>query len=238
MVHQKLIDRLRAIATLSQEDVEHLSRMPSVAKTLEPEEYIIREGDVSTNCSLLLEGFLTREKIVEARRQILSYHVPGDIPDLHSLHLPDMDHDLRSVGPTKVAFIPHDWLRRALDASPRLTHILWRETLIDAAIFREWVANLGSREALGRVAHLICELEARLAAVGLVEDGTFVVPFTQQSLADACGLSTVHVNRTLQELRNRGLIVWKGKTVTILQRDKLEEACDFQADYLHLRKRI
>ena len=235
MLHQILVDRLRAIATPSAADLNLLAEMPTMVKSFGDGGHILRDGDISAHCCLLLEGFLARHKIAGDRSQILSFHVPGDIPDLQTLHLPVMDHDLTSVGRATVAFISHDWFNRTLDRSPSLSHMFWREILIDAAVYREWIANIGARDAIARIAHLICEIEARLAAVGLVRDNTFNVPFTQRNLADACGLSNVHVNRTLQELRMRGLIVWEGRTVTILKRNELETMGDFQRSYLHLK---
>ena len=235
MPHQKLISRLRAVANLSEGDLNLLAQMPATVKTFADGAYILRDGDKSSHCCLLLEGFLARQKIAGDRNQILSFHVPGDIPDIQTLHLSLMDHDLTSAGRSTVAFVAHDWFSRTLDRSPSLAHVFWRETLIDAAVYREWIANIGARDAIARIAHLICEIEARLAAVGLVNAGTFNVPFTQRSLADACGLSTVHVNRTLQELRTRGLIVWEGRTVTISKRNDLESVGDFQRNYLHLK---
>jgi len=236
MLHQKLVDRLRAIANLSADDLNLLAEMPTMVKSFSDGAYILRDGDVSAHCCLLLEGFLTRHKIAGDRSQILSFHVPGDIPDLQTLHLTVMDHDLTSVGRAMVAFISHDWFSRTLDRSPSLAHVFWREILIDAAVYREWIANIGARDAIARIAHLICEIEARLAAVGLVSDNTFNVPFTQRNLADACGISNVHVNRTLQELRTRGLIVWEGRTVTILKRNDLKTVGDFRKSYLHLKR--
>jgi CRP-like cAMP-binding protein len=236
MLHQKLIDRLRAVANLSAADLDLLADMPVTVKSFSDGAYILRDGDKSSHCCLLLEGFLARHKIAEDRSQILSFHVPGDIPDLQTLHLPLMDHDLTSIGRSTAGFISHDWFNRTLDRSPSLTHVFWRETLIDAAVYREWIANIGARDAIARIAHLICEIEARLAVVGLVDGNSFGVPFTQRHLADACGLSNVHVNRTLQELRTRGLIVWEGRTVTILKRDDLESVGDFQRSYLHLKQ--
>lgn len=236
MLHQRLIDRLRAIANLSAGDLNLLADMPMTVKSFSDGAYILRDGDKSAHCCLLLEGFLARHKIAGDRSQILSFHVPGDIPDLQTLHLPVMDHDLTSVGRATAAFISHDWFNRTLDQAPSLAHVFWREILIDAAVYREWIANIGARDAIARIAHLICEIEARLAAVGLVSANTFNVPFTQRNLADACGLSNVHVNRTLQELRTRGLIVWEGRTVTILKRNDLEFVGDFQTNYLHLKQ--
>jgi len=236
MLHQKLIYRLRAIASLSASDLNILADMPTTVKSFTDGAYILRDGDKSSHCCLLLEGFLARHKIAGDRSQILSFHVPGDIPDLQTLHLPLMDHDLTSVGRATVAFISHDWFNRTLDQAPSLAHVFWREILIDAAVYREWIANIGARDAIARIAHLICEIEARLAAVGLVSGNSFNVPFTQRNLADACGLSNVHVNRTLQELRTRGLIAWEGRTVTILKRSDLEFVGDFQTNYLHLKQ--
>jgi CRP-like cAMP-binding protein len=235
MLHQKLIDRLRAVTNLSEGDLNLLTDMPVTVKAFSDGAYILREGDRSSHCCLVLEGFLARHKIAGDRSQILSFHVPGDIPDLQTLHLSLMDHDLTSVGRSTAAFISHDWLSRTLDRSLSLAHVFWRETLIDAAVYREWIANIGARDAMARIAHLICEIEARLAAVGLVNGNTFNVPFTQRNLADACGLSTVHVNRTLQELRTRGLIVWEGRSITILKRSDLGSVGDFQRNYLHLK---
>jgi CRP-like cAMP-binding protein len=121
-----------------------------------------------------------------------------------------------------------------LTSSRTLAHALWRDTLVDAALYREWVANLGSRRALSRVAHLFCELAARLETVGLLENNQFHLPFTQKHLADACGLSAVHINRTIQDLRRGGLIEWKSHIVTLLQRKELGSVAEFTPEYLHL----
>ncbi|MEY9265807.1 Crp/Fnr family transcriptional regulator [Bradyrhizobium elkanii] len=123
-----------------------------------------------------------------------------------------------------------------LKESPGLTNAFWRETLIHAAIYREWVENLGSRAALPRVAHLFCELATRFEMVGLLDNDTFRLPLTQQDLADACGLSTVHVNRTVQELRKMGLLDWRGQIAYVLRREELETVAEFSADYLHALK--
>lgn len=231
---QKLIDRLQATAKLSESDRNALVNMPATIKALEDGQYLLREGDAARQCSFVLNGFLIRHKVAGSRSQILAFVVPGDMPDLQTLHLPRMDHDLSSVGEATVALVAHATLNDILANSPSLRHIFWREALIDAANYREWIANLGARDALSGVAHVICELAARLEVVGLVERGTFHLPFTQRNMADACGLSTVHINRTLQELRHRGLITWEGKTVTILKRKELERIGDFQPDYLHM----
>jgi CRP-like cAMP-binding protein len=235
MPSQKLIRRLQAVVGLSEDDRSKLANMPHTVKEFTDGEYIVREGDRASQCAIVMSGFVFRQKIVRARAQILSIYLGGDMPDLHTLHLPLMDHNICSAGPSTIGFVPHTYLNDILINSPSLAHALWRETLVDAAIYREWVASLGSRDALSRVGHLICELAARLEVVGLLENASFYLPFTQQNIADACGLSVVHVNRTIQDLRKRRLIELERRTLTLLRRKELEELADFTPEYLHLR---
>jgi CRP-like cAMP-binding protein len=167
----------------------------------------------------------------------MSFHIPGDIPDLQSLHLEVMDHSLATVVASKVAFIPHEVVRAFLRAHPRIADVFWRDTLIDAAVFREWVVNVGRRDAYARISHVLCEVYVRLRAVGLVNGQSFEMPITQAELGDATGMSTVHVNRTLQELRGHGLISTpKNGRVVIEDWDRLQEAGEFDPTYLHIRK--
>lgn len=233
MPHRKLIARLQAVVGITQEDQDKLVRMPHTVKSLAHGEYVHRQGDMPSRCVVVIEGFLSRQRVVNARNQISSFYLPGDMPDLPTLHMPLLDHDLCSVGGSRVASVPHSYLREIMRGSHELTQAFWRETLVHAAIYREWVDNLGSRQALGRVAHLICEIAARLEFVGLAESGRCHLPLTQQNLADACGLSTVHVNRTIQELRREGLIEWQNHTMQILRWTELEDLAEFSADYLH-----
>ncbi|MCA1458338.1 Crp/Fnr family transcriptional regulator [Bradyrhizobium sp. BRP22] len=234
MPAQKLIERLHCLVGLSVDDRTRLANMPNSVRTFADDEHVWREGDRAFHCAIVMSGFLVGQKIVGGRNQILSVHVPGDMPDLHMLHLLHMDHDLCSAGPSTIAFVPHTFLNHLLVDSPTLTHAFWRKTLVDAAICRQAVANLGSRDALARVAHFFCELAARLEVVGLLHEDQFRLPFTQQNLADVCGLSTVHINRTVQELRRCGLIEWKAGVVTLFHRDELACVADFTPEYLHL----
>src|SRR5215213_11149473 len=134
--YTKFVRRLESIVELSSEDIRLLSEMPTSVRSYDTDQDVVREGDTPTQCCLLLDGFLARNKIAKgSTRQIVSFHVPGDIPDLHSLHLGRMDHNLTSLGPTVVAFIPHSYFHKVLPRSQQLTHALWRETLVDAAIF-------------------------------------------------------------------------------------------------------
>jgi CRP-like cAMP-binding protein len=185
---------------------------------------------------LLVEGFLCRYKMLpDGKRQILSLHVPGDVADLQSLHLAVMDHSLGTLVPSRAAFITHEALRGIIRAYPEIADAFWRDTLIDAAIFREWIVNVGSREAYARLAHLICELFCKLHAVGLTDGNTFYLPITQAELGDATGLSTVHVNRSLMQLRADGLITLERGRCTIRDHGRLRDAGTFDPAYLHLK---
>ena len=173
------------------------------------------EGDRPSRSCLLLSGFACVYKVTgDGKRQIAGFSIPGDIPDLQSLHLEVLDNSLGTLTPCRVGFITHDALRDICGRCPRITAAFWRGTLIDAATFREWVMNVGRREAYNRMAHVFCELLVRLRAVGLAADHACDLPITQAEFADAIGVSAVHVNRVLQEMRAAGLIKTKGTQVT------------------------
>src|ERR1700747_1734948 len=162
--------RTREAVGLSSADQEALQSLRVLERTLENRDLLCREGDTATHCTILLSGFLARHKIIGEREQILCFHVPGDFPDLQTLQLPVLDHNIVSIGPSRVGQISHAQLQAILVASPKLAHAFWRETLKEAAIFREWVCNVAGRDALGSIAHLFCEIATRLDAVGLIEN--------------------------------------------------------------------
>lgn len=232
MPYSKFIARLQAIKGLSEEERRQLAALPSTLRQVADGEIVLRQGEPASRCVFIVSGFLYQARIVGDRSQILAFHVPGDMPCLHTLLVSPVDADLVGLGPTIVGTFAHSQIKQLLDGSIRLTRAFWRETLIDAAISRQWIARLGAQPALPKVAHLICELAARLEVVGLVKDGCFQVPMTQRHVADACGLSIVHVNRTIQELRHRGLIAWEGSEIELLQSDELRRLADFRPDYL------
>ena len=233
-----LVRKLESIVALTADEREAVLRIPVTVRALKADQDIVRDQDRPSQCCLILDGFAFRYKMLAGgKRQILSFHIPGDIPDLQSLHLEVMDHSLGTLTASKVALIPHDVVRAFVRAHPRIADVFWRDTLIDAAVFREWVTNVGRREAYGRIAHLFCELFMRIEAVGLNNGQGYEMPITQAELADATGLSTVHVNRTMQELRRDGLISTKGGSIIIRNWEGLREAGEFDPTYLHLRKR-
>jgi CRP-like cAMP-binding protein len=234
---QPLIRKLESIAPVSDDERQAILSLPMTVRDLKADQDIVRDQDRPSQCCLMLEGFACRYKVLPGgKRQIFSFHIPGDIPDLLSLHLEVMDHSLGTLVPSKVAFIPHETMRGFIRAQPRIGEVFWRETLIDAAIFREWVANVGRREAYERLAHLFCELFVRVSSVGLNHDNSYAMPITQAELADATGLSTVHVNRTMQELRANGLIKTHNGRIFIQDWEALQAAAEFDPTYLHIRK--
>src|SRR5215210_5393836 len=232
-----LIHKLESILVLSDDETDVLRKLSGTIKTVGPRQELVREGDRPSECCLILEGFAYRYKLTEeGKRQIFSFHISGDIPDLQSLHLDVMDHSLSSLTACKLMFIPHETMRDLVRRCPRIGDAFWRDTLIDAAVFREWMVCLGRREAYGHMAHLLCELYVRLKAVGLTNGNAYEFPLTQAEFGDALGLSTVHVNRTLQDLRGDGLITLRSGLVTVLDWERLREAGEFDPTYLHLRQ--
>jgi CRP-like cAMP-binding protein len=167
----------------------------------------------------------------------MSFHLPGDIPDLQSWHMDLMDHDLVMLRAGKVAFIPHNAISSVMERHPRVAVALWRDALIDAAITREWLVCVGRRSSYSRLAHLLCELIARAQAVGLAERAIDYLP-TQQELGDATGLSVVHVNRTMRQLRTDGLIATAGKRLNVLNWEGLKRGGQFDQTYLRLEVQV
>jgi CRP-like cAMP-binding protein len=230
-----LIRKLRSISPLTEEEQQRILELPLSVREIGPDQDIVREGDRPSECCLLIEGFACRYKLTEeGKRQIFSFHTPGDIPDLQSLHLKVMDHSLKTLTPCTVAFIPHESIAELTRRCPRAGDVLWRDTLIDAAVFREWMLGIGRRSAYTRIAHVLCEVFIRLKAVGLTSGYECEFPITQTEIGDALGLSAVHVNRSLQELRADGLIELRRGTLTILDWDRFKKAGEFDATYLHL----
>lgn len=233
-----LVRKLDSICDLTDEVREAVAELPMRIMELKADQDIVREGDHTSRSCGLLEGLACSFKVTgQGKRQITALHIPGDIPDLQSLHLQRLDTSVATMEPCTVAFIQHEDLRRLCKGVPEATDAFWRATLIDSAIFREWTTNVGQRTALSRMAHLLCELVVRLRAVGFGEGDRFDVVITQTELADATGMSTVHTNRTLKELRARNLITWKGPALEILDWEALTLLGDFDPSYLHLKRR-
>jgi CRP-like cAMP-binding protein len=232
---QPLVRKLLTLAPLSEEDRSAILSLPHNLRTLDPNAFIVREGDTPKYCCLLISGFGMRTKVVaEGARQIVNVHVSGDMLDLQNAMLGVADHNVQALTKLEAAFIPREALVDLAFSRPAVGKALWIETLVEGSIQREWVANVGRRKALARVAHLLCEFAYRLEAVGLGEKCNYELPMTQEQLADAVGLTPVHVNRTLRTLDQQGLTRRSKKSVIIDDFARLAELGDFRPTYLHL----
>ena len=196
----------------------------------------MREGDLATHSCLLRSGFVYRHKIVRnGARQILSIHMSGDMVDLQNSLLGMADHSVQALTRAEVAFIPREEIKKIAFGRPAVGMAMWHDTLVDGSIFREWIANVGRRDARTRLAHLLCEFAVRLEAAGLADRDKYTLPMTQEQLADCTGLTSVHVNRTLQGLERDSVISRTKRTVTVADWKRLAEVGDFSSAYLHLR---
>ena len=198
---------------------------------------IVRSGTTLSASTLLVEGLICRYKdLADGQRQIMELHVAGDFVDLHGFLLKQIDHNVGPMTPVKIALFPHDALRGITETHPHLGRMLWFSTLLDAAIHREKILSIGRRTAVARIAHIFCELLVRLRLVGLATETGYSLPLTQLDLADATGLTSVHVNRMLKKLRDTGLLTFRSGIVTIGDWEGLQRVAEFNPDYLHLER--
>jgi CRP-like cAMP-binding protein len=233
--YNPMIRKLESIFTLTDDERQALETLPMQVAVIKDHQDLVREGDRPSRSCLILSGFTATYKITAGgKRQIVAFGIAGDVPDLQSLHLKVLDISIGTLSTCRIGFITHEALRDLCTRYPRIAAAFWRETLIEGAIFREWVTNVGRREAYNRMAHLLCEMLVRLRAVGLVEDHTCDLPITQGEFADAIGTTTVHANRVLQQMRTDGLIELKGDRLNIPDWDRLKEVGEFDPTYLHL----
>lgn len=216
------------------------SRIASIARVRQvgAGQTIIEQGERPDDVRLVLSGFAYRYKVLrDGKRQIVALLVPGDFCDLHVAILGAMDHGIAAMSLCTIADLSRATVLDLTEKYPRIGRALWWATLVDEAVLREWLVNIGRREAAPRMAHLFCELLVRLQAVGLADQASYPFPLTQVDLADALGLTPVHVNRTVQALRQAGLIVLKKRRLAIPDVRRLKAFCEFDPIYLHLVKR-
>jgi CRP-like cAMP-binding protein len=235
-VQNPLVLKLGQFTRLSTEDKAVIERVSTErVRRHGAREDIVREGESPRDVYLMLSGWACRYKVLEdGRRQIIAFFLPGDLCDLNVFILREMDHSIGTITPVTVAELNRDSIDNMTAMHPRITQSLWWETLVNIATQREWTVNLGQRDAAERMAHLLCEIFIRLRGVGLTRTNQCDFPLTQADLADATGLSVVHVNRTLQELRAKNLIILRGKTLTIPDLNALMRISLFNPNYLHL----
>lgn len=233
-----LVRKLEHGAELSKADVKALESAVAAIRHTGTNEDLIEEGDRPEFVHIVLEGFACRYKVLEdGRRQIMAWLVPGDFCDLHVAILGEMDHNIGTLSSSQIALIRPESVVRLTQTSAALSKALWWASLVDEAILREWLVGMGRRPADRQIAHLFCELLSRLEAVGRAPGNVLKMPVTQAQLADTAGLTAVHVNRTVQQLRELGLITWRDRRLTIVDVDGLQAFAGFDPNYLHLNKR-
>jgi CRP-like cAMP-binding protein len=235
----RLLQRLTGLVPLSAEELQALEHCAGPSRLYRPHEELVHEGESAAHVGLLVSGFAYRcRALPDGRRQILSYLIPGDLCDTRQLLMVAASHPVSTLTTANVAPFGRDELLKLIERFPRIGQALCWVALIEEAIAREWLVNVGQRTALERLAHLLCEIFTRMDAAGLTDRGRCELPLTQVELADSVALSTVHVNRTLQDLRRRGLVSLSSGMLEIHDFGALETLAGFTVDYLQPHRRL
>lgn len=229
-----LIRKLEQLRELDAEDRAAIAALTFEIRPAQPGQYLVREGSEIAECCLLLTGYACRHKMTsEGGRQIVSFHLPGDMLDLQHLLFSRADHNVQTITAATIAWVPAAELKQLALDRPNVAEALWRDCLVDASIFREWILNVGRRDAKSRVAHMLCEFAARRQSAGLGDPERFDLPMSQEQIADATGLTAVHVNRMLHSLSAEGVITRDKRLVEILDWERMRRIADFDPAYLH-----
>ena len=234
----KFLATVRQRFTLSEHEADLISSRMQDVTELKSGEYLVREGQKVGYCSLILDGFAARFKENAAgERQIMEIQLAGDFVDLHSYPLEVLDHSIAALTPCRIAKLAHRDLTALIEDHPRFARILWFATMVDASMHREWLLNLGTRNGMGRIAHLMCEVFSRSQVVGLTDGMTFRFPLSQTQIGECLGYTQMHVNRMLKKLRDAGLISGSGQILEILDWEGLKQLGEFDPAYLYLSGR-
>ncbi|HEX3424366.1 MAG TPA: Crp/Fnr family transcriptional regulator [Sphingomicrobium sp.] len=231
-VHLK---KLRQRIEISSDEERVIRDSVAEIRRIPADQLVIRAGEELSSSLMLLDGWMARSKdLAEGERQVTQLHVAGDFADLHGFTLKRLDDDIATLSDCRVAVVPHERIRDITERYPRLARAFWFSTNVDAAIQRELALSLGQRSAISRMAHLFCELYVRLNIVERASHDSYEFPLTQRELSECLGLTVVHANRTLQELRRRGLVELQSRHLTIRNRLGLEGVAEFNPNYLYL----
>jgi CRP-like cAMP-binding protein len=231
-----LVRKLEVHHPLSEEDRETVRALPCKLRQLEAQSHTVREGDRPEKCAVLLSGYAFRHKLTgDGARQILAIHVPGDALDFQNLFLTESDHNVQMLTRGQIAEIPNQALEELALGNRNVGRAILVTALVDASVFREWTLNIGRRDSRTRIAHLLCEFAIRISAQGVNAEGSYELPMTQEQLADATGLTAVHVNRVLQSLQRDNLIERDRRVIRFVDWERMREVADFNSRYLHLR---
>lgn len=229
--------KLELHAPLSEDDRRAVLDLPHRIKALEAGSYLTREGDEPTACAILLSGLAYRQKVTgDGHRQIIGIHIPGEALDLQHLLLDVADHNVQMLTHGDIAVVARNQLQELVRTRSALAAAVMTSVLVEASIFREWVLNVGRRDARTRLAHLLCEFAVRVRAQRLTDGEGYELQITQEQLADAVGLTPVHVNRTLKSLETDGLITRSKRAISFPSWERMREVGDFNQRYLHLEQ--
>ena len=232
---QRMLKKFERRVSLGESDCQALLKLPFQLKQLEAGKYLVREGMPIQESCLIISGFAIRHKLTQSGdRQIVSVHMPGDFVDLEGSLLKVADHNIQTLSRCEIAAIATSAIVALIETHPLVGRAMWIDTLIDGSIFREWVMNVGRRDARERIAHLLCEFAKRLEVAGLGSTAGYQFPMTQEQLADSTGLTPVHVNRSLKYLEGEGLIVRSKRHIEIPDWKRLRDLSGFNELYLHL----
>lgn len=234
----RFVEKLRSYAPLCEDDMARLSTATARPRRLDPKHDLIREGDRPGPVFVVLEGWACRYKILpNGTRQVLAYLMPGDCCDLHIGLLSEMDHSIQTITAASVVAIDREDMDTILDDCPRVARAMYISQLVDEGTMRAWITSMGRRASIERVAHLMCELYLRARNIGITEGETFALPLSQLLLADSLGMTPVHLNRVIKELRGRGVMELKRGSVVLKDLPRLVNIAGFDDNYLHRRLR-
>ena len=234
-VTEQVIRKFESRVAISADDRAQIAALPFKVRTIDASTYMLREGQRPTRCAFILDGLAYRQKLTpNGEREIVSILMPGEFVDLQNLFLDDSDHDIQALTRLTMAEFPIPALRLFVETCPAAGQALWIDALIEASIHREWLLNIGRRNARSRLAHLLCEFSVRFKKSALGDVMAYELPMTQEQLGDALGLTPVHVNRVLKSLETEGLIARKKRQVRVTDWPRLRDAAEFNERYLHL----
>jgi CRP-like cAMP-binding protein len=231
---QSVARKLQLLADLEPADIAEVMALPFRLQSVGSGHLLVREGTRPTECCFLVEGYACRHKVARSgKRQIVSFHIAGDILDLQHLLLETADHNVQTITLATVAWVDKQHMLELSRNRPMIAEALWKDSLVDGSVFREWVLNVGQRDAKARIAHMLCEFASRCEAVGLGGPERLLLPFTQEQIGDAVGLTNVHVNRTIAVMRRAGLIEVQRPYLRVHDWSALQKMAGFDPTYLH-----
>lgn len=234
----QFITKLGKLSQLSESAITALTEATSNAQAFGPRHDLIREGDKPGPLLVVLDGWACRYKILpNGGRQMLAFLLPGDCCDLHINLLAEMDHGIQTITPCHIAKIDRHTIDSVFDAHPSIMKAMYLAQLIDEGTLRAWITSIGRRSSIERVAHLMCELYLRVRNIEANEGQNVALPLSQIILADALGMTTVHINRVIKQLRLTGAITITRGHLEIINPDTLVQIAGFDANYLHRRLR-